>query len=37
MAIFLNNELGEFGKSFLPCEPVSHLEKQGVDYMSPKW
>ena len=37
MAIFLSNELGEFGKSFLPCEPVSHLEKQGVDYMGSKW
>ena len=36
MAIFLNNELWEFGKSVLPCKPLSHLEKQGVDCMGSK-
>ena len=36
MAVFLNNELWEFGKSFLLYKPLSHLEKQGVDCMGSK-
>ena len=38
MAIPLNNQLWDFGKSFLPSEPVSsHLEKLGAICKGSQW